>query len=114
MAKKSYYLNLKMKPWNKIGHALSILALAATLGCNKATVIKNNATILGADYRMCASCGGWFIEIERDTFRFFEVPSNSNVDLNSASFPLQVDAKWRELEDECMNDLIEVTSLKRG
>lgn len=114
MAKKSYYHNPKMKPWNKIGFAFGVLLVAATLGCNKATVAKDSATILGADYRKCGCCGGWFIEIEQDTFRFFEAPNNSNVDLNSTSYPLKVDVKWRELEDACMSDLIEVTSLKKG
>lgn len=113
MAKKNFCRDRMMKTWSKINYTLGMVLVSAVLGCNKENVSKNSAILLGADYRMCACCGGRFIEIVHDTLRFDNQPSNSDVDLNTAEFPLKVDVKWKKKETACMSDLIEVTSLKK-
>ncbi len=37
----------------------------------------SNGTITGIDIRECACCGGFFIEIDNVTYRFYDVPANS-------------------------------------
>lgn len=62
-----------------------------------------DATILGVDYRRCASpyCGGWFVEIEGDTLRFLEVPAQTNINLNDDTiFPVNAKIRWRHYENE--------------
>lgn len=36
--------------------------------------------IIGLDFRRCACCGGWFIELEQDTVRAFTLPENFEID----------------------------------
>lgn len=85
------------------------LAIAALTACNHdSNTLDGNstlddATILGIDYRRCASpyCGGWFIEIGGDTLRFLEVPAQTDIDLyGNAIFPISVKVRWHQYENE--------------
>lgn len=47
--------------------------------------------IVGGDPRNCACCGGWFLETADTTFFLFDrLPDGSTIDLNNATFPIQV------------------------
>ena len=56
----------------------------------------SNGTIIGPDYSMCMSicCGGWNIQIDKVTYKFDSIPSNSAIDLQKESFPMQVKLNW--------------------
>jgi hypothetical protein len=68
-----------------------------------------NGTLIGIDYRKCASpmCGGWFIEIGNDTLRFFEQPIKTDINLNAdLKFPIPVKVihsrytnDWKDIKD---------------
>lgn len=71
--------------------------------------------ITGSDFRFCACCGGFFIEIEDETYRFFndELPEGSpNFYLMDVTFPLKVHVQWKLKENSCMGDEILVTNIE--
>jgi len=74
---------------------------------------EDTGTLTGYDPRMCACCGGIFIEIKGNTYRFFELPKNSNVALGgSIKFPVPVRLTWEDRKVNCAGDeLINVTQI---
>jgi hypothetical protein len=86
--------------------------------CQKEEVTLSDGRLIGIDYRKCASpfCGGWFVEIEDDTLRFFEIPKSTDINLDSeAVFPQPVKVEWMRYENEWkdIEDLIKVNALFR-
>jgi hypothetical protein len=75
---------------------------------------KSDALILGPDYRYCMCCGGYFIQIKGDTYRFFEneLPAAS-LNLNAADldFPIPVYVHWEPKEDACLGDEIVIKKI---
>ncbi len=72
---------------------------------------RDNGTITGQDFRRCACCGGWFIEIDEEVYRFTAIPFSTNVDLFNQEFPIEVFVDWSPQEDACLGDEIDVISL---
>lgn len=94
-------------------HLLYLLLLAALLtGCRKDHGYQNSGTIIGADYRKCMCCGGWFIEIKKDTLRFQTLPEGSTINLNDAKYPVEVYLDWHYPDPQCMKDQIIVTRME--
>jgi hypothetical protein len=73
----------------------------------------NNGAITGPDVRECSCCGGYFIEIENITYRFFELPANSEIDLINARFPVYVRLDWQNDPNACLGDEIFVMRIER-
>ena len=69
--------------------------------------------ILGIDYRECACCGGWFIEINSDTLRALDLPQEFQENLNEDEFPLPVYLEWSPDETPCLGDEIEIDCIRR-
>lgn len=51
--------------------------------------------ITGPDIRMCACCGGWYIQIDGVTYEFDSLPNNTNIDLQKGVFPIMVKLDWQ-------------------
>lgn len=73
----------------------------------------NNARILGYDQALCPCCGGWLIEIDNSTFRFFDLPVESNIDLEEEIFPLEVTLFWSKDRNGCLGDEIKVKKIEK-
>lgn len=80
------------------------------LGCDKSDSkttpeFESTALITGEDFALCPCCGGWFITIsgEQTTYRFDQLPPNSNINLSTATFPLAVKMNWSLLVSQCSN-----------
>jgi len=58
-------------------------------------VYKSNGIITGPDIRMCACCGGYYIQIDTLTYEFNDLPDNSNINLQTESFPISVILDWQ-------------------
>jgi hypothetical protein len=83
-----------------------LLLLLATLGfscCDSSDDLSSgNAMLTGIDGRKCASpyCGGWFLEMNGETYRFLEVPTDTDIDFNSElDFPIPVEVEWTEYDN---------------
>ena len=68
--------------------------------------------IIGLDLRLCACCGGWFIEIGTDTLRTFALPDDFKID-PLADFPVEVCLSYEYNAAACdlFGDLIVVNEI---
>jgi hypothetical protein len=64
---------------------------------------ESTAIISRFDLSLCACCGGWIINIDgqQSNNRFTELPQDSNIDLDTTTFPISVNLNWTESEDYC-------------
>jgi hypothetical protein len=78
---------------------------------NKATEFESQGLIMGLDEALCACCGNWLILIEgeQNIDQFLELPHNSEIDLNTAVFPISVSLSWKESNSDC--DFIIITEI---
>ena len=83
-----------------------LLLLLTTIGfaCGDKSedLSSGNAMLTGIDFRKCASpyCGGWFLEMDGETFRFLEVPTDTDIDFNSElEFPIPVEVECTEYDN---------------
>ncbi len=104
-------------------HILPVLALLCLCAgsCSNSQdpnpALKNRGLITGPDYRKCAHpcCGGWFIEIDGNRYRFFDLPAGSDVRLSETDFPIPVRLSWsRSTESHtCYGDVIVIHAIAR-
>lgn len=73
----------------------------------------NQAKILEPDYSMCVCCGGWFIKIDNETLRFYELPSDCNIDLNAETLPIEVELNWEKDKNDCLGDEIIIHAIRK-
>jgi hypothetical protein len=69
--------------------------------------------ITGIDDRECICCGGYFIEIADSTYRFYNIPPGSKLNLENPDFPVYVKLDWHEDPDACLGDEIIVERIER-
>jgi hypothetical protein len=74
---------------------------------------KDTGSITGQDFRRCMCCGGWFVDINSETYRFKEIPKSSDLDLNSAEFPIHVYVDWTTDENGCLGDEIIIEQIEQ-
>jgi hypothetical protein len=68
--------------------------------------------ISGYDYRKCVCCGGLFINIDTETYRFYDIPANSGFNYSDTLvFPIPVMVQWKPAQNQCLGDEIEIKSL---
>jgi hypothetical protein len=91
---------------------LLVLAIIMTF-CGKEMYLSRG-TITGPDIRACVCCGGWFIKIDTTTYNFESLPSNSKIDLNSETFPLNVKLDWVKSDRvPCPNKFISILRIAK-
>lgn len=75
---------------------------------------KSKGIITGPDFRMCACCGGWFIQIDSTIYEFDKLPDNSKINLDTESFPVYVKLDW-QLSDltGCPDKKITIQRIKK-
>lgn len=81
---------------SKITLLICLFILGFT-GCNQEINkdYKSQGKITGPDIRMCACCGGWYIQIDNLTYEFDSLPDNSNINLQTETFPVFVKLDWQ-------------------
>jgi hypothetical protein len=96
--------------------SLIFIGMLLLIGISSCTEEENeylsNGTITGFDARMCVCCGGYFIDINDSTYRFYELPESSDVDLINAIFPIYVKLDWTKADNVCLGDEIKVIRIK--
>ena len=111
----SLFNNMESINTPNICKSLIITALILISSCVEEvnSDFKDIGTITGEDFRRCMCCGGWFIDINSETYRFDELPENSNLDLNIEEFPLQVYVDWIANENACLGDEIIIEQIEK-
>ncbi|MGA2822780.1 MAG: hypothetical protein ABSE72_04570 [Bacteroidales bacterium] len=87
--------------------------LLAIMSCKKEKHLMNEGKITGSDPRECICCGGYFIDINKSTYRFYELPENSGIDLKNAKFPICVELDWKKVEPGCIGDEIIIEEIEK-
>lgn len=74
-----------------------IVILFCLVDCQKQNTNDYQSTgkITGADLRMCACCGGYYIQIDNVTYEFETLPASSTIDLQKETFPIMVKLDWQ-------------------
>jgi hypothetical protein len=69
--------------------------------------------LIGADYSLCACCGGWFIQKgEGDTLRYFYNGDNSELNeriKDTLNYPINIRFSCKEVEGACSDWAKEMT-----
>ena len=76
---------------------LGAFLMISLFGCKKPNTndFQSTGIITGADYKMCACCGGWYILIDNVTYEFETLPAGSTIDLQNETFPITVKLEWK-------------------
>ena len=74
---------------------------------------RSNGTITGYDVRECSCCGGFYIEIDNTTYRFYDLPKNSRLNLDNPTFPIYVKLDWNKDANACLGDEIIVSRIEK-
>ena len=74
---------------------------------------RSNGTITDYDTRECSCCGGFYIEIDNVTYRFFDLPKNSELNLENPTFPIFVKLDWTKDANACLGDEIIVSRIEK-
>ena len=72
---------------------------------------RDRGVIIGEDVRLCACCGGWFIDIGESRYRFQRIPEFNDVSLLPEHFPMAVFVSWAPDPEACLGDEIVLESL---
>ena len=92
---------------------IGILLLIGISSCSEdENEFMNNGIITGIDFRECSCCGGYFIDIKDSTYRFFTIPTGSDVSLENPVFPIYVKLDWAKADSVCLGDEIKVIKIK--
>ena len=84
---------------------LIILLLFSFYSCKQLNY-KHQGEILSYDLRMCMCCGGTFIEIEGEKYRFYTLPEGSKINLKQDNLPLKVKLNFIKDTNQCLGDEI--------
>lgn len=101
----------------KLSNFFSIVVFVSCLllvSCDKdepATDL-DRGTIIGQDFTFCVCCGGWFIDINEERYRFKVIPSSADIDLINAEFPIDVWIDWTPQNNPCLGNEIDVISIE--
>ena len=92
--------------------AAFIFILLLSISCSmEEDSYKSSGIITGVDVRECSCCGGYYIDIEGNTYRFYEIPQNSNLKLDNQVFPVYVKLDWNPDPNACLGDEIIITRI---
>ena len=92
-----------------------LLLTVVLLSCKKEKTnnFQSTAIITGPDVRDCFCCGGYIIEIEDSTYNFEFLPTSTQIDLTTETFPLPVRLDWT-FEKKCGDvQYIEITRISK-
>ena len=97
----------------KIITAALLILILSSVSCSLGVDDSmSNGTITGIDIRECACCGGFFIDVDNVTYRFYDVPPNSELNLQNPTFPIYVKLDWAKDANACLGDEIIVSRIE--
>jgi hypothetical protein len=97
----------------KIQILATVLICFMLASCRKDNDFGQRGTITGIDLRECLCCGGWFININDSTYRFYQLPDQNNIDLENANFPVEVILTWKKDPNVCLGDEIIILRIEK-
>lgn len=94
---------------------LLLLTLLYLFACQRDSLnLQSEGIITERDYRKCYCCGGWFIEIEGETWLAdLSAEQIQALDLDETKLPMRVELDWARDEKACLDNKIIVPRIKR-
>ena len=93
---------------------LGVFLIIGLVVCQKPTTsdFQSTGIITGVDLKMCACCGGYYIQIDNVTYEFDTLPAGSNIDLQNATYPIPVKLDWQlSTKTACPNVRIDILKI---
>jgi hypothetical protein len=95
-----------------------IMVIFSCLLCSSACsdteeTFQSKGVITGQDFTMCACCGGWFITINSEIYRFDTLPADSGIILEKETMPLAVELDWQIKPEGCPANRIIIQRIKK-
>ena len=85
-----------------------------SITCSKSDeAYQSKGVITGQDITMCACCGGWFITIDGENYRFDSLPADSGIILEKETMPLPVELDWQIKLGGCPANRIIIQRIKK-
>jgi hypothetical protein len=82
--------------------------------CSTEPEYMSQGIITGGDSQMCICCGGWFIEIADNVYRFYNLPDKNDINLNEETFPIKVRLSWKKDPNDCLGDEIIILQIEKN
>ncbi|MEO1260039.1 MAG: hypothetical protein AAFZ15_14695 [Bacteroidota bacterium] len=107
-----------MKKYNLVLFVLFVVGGILLTACKddepavKKSDCTTEASLIGMDARRCACCGGWFIQIESETYRALTLPEEFTNTLALYSLPMDIYVDWSPETTPCLGDEIVVDCLE--
>jgi hypothetical protein len=99
----------------RISKIVIVLMMIGFATCSKVNdTYMSKGTITGQDYRMCACCGGWIINIEGENYLFDAIPANSGFILEKEPLPISVQLDWQLTPGGCPSNRITIQRIKKN
>lgn len=94
--------------------SIALLCLVIIISCDKLKY-SDTGIITGPNMLMCPTkcCGGTYIEINGTRYIFEQLPANSDIDLNSSTYPILVDVNWKPTAGCSSPQTIEITAIRK-
>lgn len=96
---------------------LGLLAIFGWQGCchhdDGDGFCGKKGVVIGIDFRKCVCCGGYFIEVEGDTLRSWNLPQPFMDEIAGEDFPISVYLEWQPAATPCLGDEIEVSCIRK-
>ena len=94
--------------------ALAIVFSIVLISCKKSGInYRSMGVITGEDDRMCMTCGGYYISIDSNHYRFWSLPANSSINLNHAKYPIRILLNWHKDTSTKIPDIITVDAAQQ-
>ena len=82
-----------------------LLASILLYSCGEEEKYVDKGVILGIDSGYCVCCGGWFINIDNSLYRFYNLPLEKDINLETDTiFPINVELDWSVSQNGCSNN----------
>src|SRR5665647_60091 len=99
----------------RISKVIVVIMMIGFTTCSKVNdTYMSKGVITGQDYRMCACCGGWIINIEGENYLFESIPANSSFVLEKEPLPISVQLDWQLTPGSCPSNRITIQRIKKN
>lgn len=91
------------------------ILVIGSIACSKSDgTYQSKGVITGQDFTMCACCGGWFITIDGEIYRFDSFPADSGIIPEKETMPLAVELDWQIKPGGCPANRIIIQRIKKN
>ena len=82
--------------------------------CDTDSACEHIAYLLHPDYRDCVCCTGWYVKVNEDTFKVYDLPQPDSVSstISKYGLPIKVELSYTDTTDMCGEDFKRITCFR--